>query len=300
MEGVEARIEQVLSLADDQAGERPDAATFSALQSFRRFCLLATATEAWATLAYFRDEESAPLHLAIALWLAACTAIGWPRRFGRIATAAAAVGLGLQVVAVFPTAANHQVLAVLCLGLLALPHPDEPAERELVLRALRWLVVIGLFAAGLQKLLFGYWLRGELLAYAIWARDSFAVFFQPLLAHDEWQRLRDLRPEAGAGPFLVDSPLLIAISNATWLAELVLPVLLLRRGTRRPAVVASIVYLTLIELGARELFFGGLMVNLLLLFWPSDVVRRTLPIFAAAYFYLLLVMLGIAPHWEFR
>jgi hypothetical protein len=47
--------------------------------------------------------------------------------------------------------------------------------------------------------------------------------------------------------------------------------------------VATIVLFVAIQLGAREVFFGGLMVGLLLLFARRDLVARALPWFTCLY-----------------
>ena len=55
----------------------------------------------------------------------------------------------------------------------------------------------------------------------------------------------------------------------------------------------------MIETAAREVFFGGIMVGLALLFWPGEAIRRALPIFYVAFAYLLAVIFGWLPGWVF-
>ena len=78
-----------------------------------------------------------------------------------------------------------------------------------------------------------------------------------------------------------------------------LPPLLLFARTRTFAVGALIVYVFAIEAGARELFFGLVIVAMLLLFAPESWLRRTFPVFVAAYVYLALVAFGVLPRWYF-
>ena len=66
-------------------------------------------------------------------------------------------------------------------------------------------------------------------------------------------------------------------SNITWLAELILPLGLLWQRTRATAMVMTILLFVAIQLGAREVFFGGMMVGLLLLFSRRDRLARLLP-----------------------
>ena len=51
---------------------------------------------------------------------------------------------------------------------------------------------------------------------------------------------------------------------------------------------AGVVFVVVIELAARELTFGALMINLLLLSLPGGPIRRLFPAFLAGYAYLIL------------
>ena len=78
------------------------------------------------------------------------------------------------------------------------------------------------------------------------------------------------------------------------LFELVAPFLLVWKRTQRVAVVAVLLFTLAIQSGAREAFFGGLLVNAVLLFWPRDLHGRGLPIFAV-YYALLTLFFWFAP-----
>ena len=50
------------------------------------------------------------------------------------------------------------------------------------------MVLVVLFYSGLQKLVHGYWLRGQFLAWSMW-QDSFRTALEPLLPAEEFTRL---------------------------------------------------------------------------------------------------------------
>ena len=107
-------------------------------------------------------------------------------------------------------------------------------ERRLLLRAVRWTVVVVLFYSGLQKLIYGYYFHGQFLAYSLW-RDSYRVGLQALLSPEELLRFTSYDRGVGSGPYLVSSPLFLALSNSIYLVELSHPSLV-QSATRRPAV----------------------------------------------------------------
>ena len=65
-----------------------------------------------------------------------------------------------------------------------------------------------------------------------------------------------------------------------------------RRSVQRSEKVA-------IQAGARELFFGLLFTNAMLLFVRSDLNRRLVPLFAAVLVGLALVRFGVLPEMVF-
>ena len=76
--------------------------------------------------------------------------------------------------------------------------------------------------------------------------------------------------------------------------------LLLQRRTRTLAAAVTIAFMALIQSGARELFFGSLFVNLVLLFYDRDVNRKLLPLFGLLLATLVAVRLWLAPGWGFN
>lgn len=278
--------------------DAPEAA-LSKTRSFRRILLLIVAAESWHALHFPAYQQGVAWHIGIAFWLTAWAAVGFAPRFERWATGLALLGLASDLASVFPNNANHQYLGVVCLGLLSLPRSGSAPEHQLVLQGLRWLIPIGFFWAGVQKLFHGYYFGGEFLAVRIATDANFARVLAPFLSTGELERLSALLPGKGAGPYRVDEPLFLLVSNGTWLAELVLPVLLLFRPTRLLAAIAVIVFMAAIELGARELFFGMMMVGLALLYPSRDANRVALPLFTAAIAILMATSAGWLPAWSF-
>ncbi len=278
--------------------DAPEAA-LSKTTSFRRILLLVVAAESWHALHFPAYQHDVALHVTIACGLSACAAAGFVPRIERLATATAFLGLAADLASVFPNNANHQYLGLVCLGLLLVPRSGDDAEQRLTLQALRWLIPIGFFWSGVQKVFHGYYFGGEFLAVRIATDSSFATVLEPFLSAEEFGRLSSLVPGRGAGPYRVDEPLFLLLSNGAWLAELTLPPLLLVRPTRTLAAFGVIAFMFAIELGAREIFFGMMMVSLALLYPERDANRLALPLFGAVIAMLLATSAGWLPSWSF-
>lgn len=198
----------------------------------------------------------------------------------------------LQVAISFPLAPNHLFLECVLFGLMVAYLDGSPDSPPLLLAALRWIAVLVLMWTGIQKWSWGTWDHGEFLAAAIREKDSFATFFA-WLPSEEIDRLRALGEQPGDGPYRVASPLALVISNLTWVLEIALPLAMLRAQTRAIAVRAAIALVFLIELAAREFFFGLLFVSLLLVVPDGDRITRWVPAFLLAYGTLALSLAGI-------
>ena len=263
----------------------------SKLRSMRRLLLLTIACEAWLALRYVPYSSRPASYGLVAVALAGALIAGWRDRLARPAVAVALVLLLGVVLSVFPQNANHQFLALLLLTILLLVSPrgdDVARDTETALQSMRWIAVLGIGWAGVMKLYYGYWFEGEFLGFRIAGDPGFARTLGLIVPRAELARLIGLGTDLGAGPFRPEAPLLIAVSNATWLAEVLLPLGLVWQRTRRPAMLAAIALMVVIELGAREIFFGGLMIGLLLLFARRDRVATALPWIAALYVLWLL------------
>ena len=279
------------------------------LRWFRLILLIHMAARSFLTIPSSADAGFGERLLRSAIVLVALVGCipgfgSWAARLAALplwATRVASVLLLAEIAITVPFTANHVFLEFLCLALLSVLDERDEREAELLLPAFRWLVGIFFFYTGLQKFLYGYYFDGQFLAYLAGTEDRFAAFFGLIIPADELARLQSYnelllqpgvyRPRLGAGPYLVDSVLFVVVSNGVYLFEMLAGVLLLARRTRVPAAVASIAFVVMIELGARELTFGVLMVNLLLLFLPGAWIKRLLPAFLLFYLYLVMAHL---------
>jgi len=167
------------------------------------------------------------------------------------------------------------------------------------LRSVRWMVVVLLVGSGLQKLVHGYWFRAQFLAWSLW-RDSFREVLGPLMPADELSRLMSYGADAGDGPYLVHSVVLVTTSNLVWVAEILLGCLLLFPATRRYAWVAASVLVVGLEVVAREMMFGVEFLAAILLFARTDVVRRFVVPAAIVLAVLVLMRLWVVPEMVFH
>jgi hypothetical protein len=199
-----------------------------------------------------------------------------------------------------PESANHHFWEALIGSLLAFLHPEVPAEGRLLVQSLRWLVVVPLVSSGVQKAVHGLWFRGEMLAYLVATKASFAAVLGPLVPTAELARLRGLTMAEGAGPFRAAAPLLAFVSNAAWIAEVACGVGLLVVRLRPVAWIGAVALVAAIELGAREMFFGSTMVGVLLLYARRDLNTRLLPGFVVLYAVSLAMVTGVLPRVAFH
>ena len=287
---------RVLALTDD-ADRSLQAAV---VRAFTLFLLthVAVRTLLWAE----RADDWIAGRFVMAAGLAVCAAIAWrhPERSRAAATGAVAI-LAIKLVASFPTTSNHFFIEFLCVSLLAFCDPDAAGERALLLSTARWLTAIVLFYTGLQKVLYGTYFDAQFLGLSIGHKPSFEWLFSWLLPAAELARLRDLHPlGAGAGPFDIRSPLALLVANGVYLFEMLAPAALVWRRTRPWAAAATLLVVAAIEAGARELLFGLLFVNLLLLFFARPVNRALLPVSLAALALLTASRIGLLPRFFFN
>ena len=286
-------MDRVFRLIDDADGTDQVARA----RAFELILILVVGTEYWLravpkwgqlTPAYYG-------HLAVAT-LCCLAALHLPWR--RAALAVLAVSHAGLVWREFPSAGNHAYLETLFLGLAAFLRTSDQAEARIFVRAVRWMVVIIFFYSGLQKLLHGFWVHGQYLAFSL---DSagFRPLLRLLLSPDEYDRLAALGGQPGDGSYRVTSWPLLAVSNGTWLAEMALAPLLVWRRTRLAAAVLGLLLLSGIELGAREVFFGFIFVDATLCFFPARFHRLAVPVIALALLALTLSRLGLLPEATF-
>lgn len=254
--------------------------------------------------AYFSPLEKLSSALIIA-----CFFGGLLPGYAKWMTKIVAVLVGLQIFLTLPFTANHIFLEFVCLALLALLDESEEHEGELLLQALRWFTISFFFYSGLQKVLYGRYFDGQFLGYMITgyvenfrAADRFANFLRFFMPAAEFDRLRALGPEPkiGDGPFSVNSTLFMILTNSVYVFEMLAPIFLLIKKARPVAVLLSIGFVLAIEAGARELVFGALMINLLLIFFDGAWNKRLFPLFAIMYAYLIAAaFLDWVPMFEY-
>ncbi|MHC5023823.1 MAG: hypothetical protein ACYTGG_07915 [Planctomycetota bacterium] len=272
------------------------------------FVLLHVAARSFLTIQSAPTETTTLLVVRILLTAAAVTgACAAPAR--PWASRAAAGLLVVEVVLTLPMTANHVFLELVCLVLFSLLDPRREDDGALAVQAFRWLAGIMFFYTGFQKLLWGFYFDGQFLAWLAGTEDRFAAVFRYAIRADEFERILSYRAGSAtpgrylstipSGPYRVDSFLFVALSNAVYVFEMLAGILLLLPRTRVIAAVASIVFVIFIELGARELTFGALMTNLLLLYLPGPWIRRLFPVFLLMYAYLAANALGLVPMFDY-
>ncbi len=270
----------------------------SSLPAFQKILAMVIAAEYWT-----KGLRDRPL-MSVVDWLqvAAVSSLVLLVLLGRQRRAAFAGLAVLQVwwiAAYFPLTGNHRYLECFLCGLCATLALDRDDERLWLLRSVRWVTVVVLFFSGLQKLLHGYWFRGQFLAWSIW-RDNFRVALEPLLPAGEASRLLELGSAAGSGPYLISSPTVLLLSNAVWSAEILLAVLLVPRRTRSFAWPGAVLLVVLTEFVARELMFGVEFVAALMLFASSGLLRRFVVPLGLLLALLVAMRLGLGPEVLFH
>jgi hypothetical protein len=287
-------LDRALALADDD-GPVPA----SKLTTFQVIFLLVLGTEYWARAIRHGTDLSVAYTADLAV-ATVCCAVGLALpRWRRLAFAGLALSHLYLVWTEFPVAGNHAYFELLLCAVCALLDPHERRERHLLLQSVRWMVISILFYSGVHKLLYGYYFRGQYLAYALWM-DTFRPVLRLLLPSGEFERLAAYSRDVGQGPYLVDAPLFVAASNGVYVAEIGLALLLLWRPTRILGVLGAVTLLLAIEAAAREFFFGLVFANAIALFLPGVPHRRFLEPVAILLAYLLLVRLGFVPEVIFH
>lgn len=267
------------------------------------FCLFLLLHEAARFALWSWLGEARPTAVPVALTLAsvACLAAGFFRSVARIAVACLVLLLLARTFLTFPTTPNHGYLALFAAALVAFCGFSTPEERSLLLSSCRWLAAGVLFHAGMQKFAHGTYFRGEFLATQIALDEPLGGAIARMLPAEEVSRLRSLDPYAGgAGPFRLESWIGVAVSNLVWISEVVFAVGLLASRTRRLALSGAILMLFSIEVFAREIFYGLLVLSLLLLFAPLNLSLWALFASSLVYLALLATKTGLLPAWFFN
>jgi len=292
----------------DRIGDAPGTACADHLRAFRALVLAHWATQAWAWWWAPPELEIAIGSLGFALSavvLTACTGVALVscgsygkgaagRRVNRFSSSIGTVVAACLVAGIAPFTPNHTFLALVCLAVFALLDPETEDEGVLALAALRWLAVIVFFWAGVQKLTYGLYFRGEFLTWMIaHGGPRWAALFSWIVPDAELARLSSYgRYSLEAGPYRANSLLLVLLSNSVWLAEVGLALGMFWQRTRVAAALAAIALTFLIQLAPREFMFALLYAQLLFLFVPGEWNRRLLIPLLALYVYLVAVLMG--------
>jgi len=268
------------------------------VRAFQIILSLVICTEYWVKALNAWDELVTVEFVALAgaTLLAAVVVHGRWRRAG---LAGFAVLQLAYICAHFPHTGNHRYLELVFLAVLAFLRDDEDDEVRLTLRSLRWMVIVVLFFSGVQKLVHGYYFRGQFLAYSMW-RDWFRAALGPLLPAGDLERLTSYVVSVGDGPYLVSSPGFVAVSNAVWIVEITLAVFLVPRATRGVAWIATCLFVVATEAVAREFMFGIEFVAAITLFARGEVTRRMVVPVAMVLGLLVLMRLGVLPEVLFN
>lgn len=266
------------------------------LRAFRFLLLLHLTVQAWGWVAVpIRGVFAVPRigAIAAAILLTACCALS-ATRWGRLAAVIALPALLWQHFHIFPATPNHHFLTLGLAVLFALLDPDDAGEGELLGQSLRWVMVVVLFYAGLQKLLHGYWFRGEFLAWMIsHGLPEWDAAFAWMLPADEVERLNGLATSGvGSGPYRITHLPFVVFTNAVCWLEMALAGMLLFARTRTAAALVSVAVVFAIQAAPKEVMFALISCQLLVLFVPGNWNRRALPILTVAYVYYLAVVLG--------
>jgi hypothetical protein len=279
---------RIFGVVDDRPGD-----SSPALRSYEAILALVVGVEYWLR-AFPKWGLLAPHYYALlALATVACP-LALTRRLRRPAFASLALSHGVLVWTEFPATGNHAYLELMLCALAAFLDPSAPGEARLYTRAVRWLTLVILAYSGLHKLAHGYYLHGEYLAFSL-GSTSFRPVLRPLLAREEFARLVAFTGALGDGPYRVQSWPLLVVSNLTWLTELALVPLLCVRRTRLVGVGLALALVVAIEAGAREVFFGLVFADAILLFASGTAQRAALPVVVAILSALTLSRLGIVP-----
>jgi hypothetical protein len=276
---IDRTIDRLLALA----GDGPDSDARARLRVFELILLLHLTTR-FATGPIPTTELGQVLRIGLPVSMACCLALSFVARLAPIAVAVAlCLMLGLLSFT-FPATGNHFYLELWTLSLLLIVGRSTKDDSALLLAALRWSIAIVIFYTGIQKMRYGTYFDAQYLVFEMTTKASFATVFGPLVPAEELARIQALRPNVlGAGPFRTSAPLMLLASNAVYLFEIAIPALMIWRPARRLAVAALLVFVVAIQSGAKEMYFGGLLVNFVLLFWPTDLHRRWLWAFVAYY-----------------
>ena len=290
---IDAAIDRVFGLA----GDREPSDRRAGLLAFERVLLFHLSVR-FALERFPVERGPAVPSEALAGTFLLCLGLTFVRRLAPLALGIAICAMLVVLEASFPATSNHFFVELWLLVLFLVVGFDGEDEARVLLAATRISIAVLLFYTGVQKALYGTYFHGQYLLVEMAIKPTFAAVLGWTLPADELARVLGQLPDrVGAGPFRTTAPLFLLASNAVWLFEIAIPVLLLAPRTRRLAVVAVGAFVFAIQSGATEIFFGTLLVACVLLFWPRDLLARAQFVFYA--WYALLAVVDLVTDWRF-
>lgn len=257
----------------------------------RHVLILHVTARAWIAAMQFSDNVEYMV-LAVAIGLGAIASLFDDAQ--RLATRFLALVVAGWFLFTVPFGANHLLLETLALGLFATYDLDDAEERAALMRAYLWLIAVVVFWTGLNKLLFGTYFRGQYLAYQLAHYERFRLGLGLIVPSEEMARLISIDQRGAFGPYLLEAPHLLVLSNLVYVFEMLLPVALLVRRTRRVAVVGLLALMVAIEASAREVFFGALVaVPAAAFFGHPRALKAVAVAVGSVYAYLVLAAVGV-------
>jgi hypothetical protein len=184
-----------------------------------------------------------------------------------MAVVALLVAAILELVATFPVTANHAWLLLVVAAVLVSFSPLERHQRD-AFRTLRHLTGVVILLTGVQKVLHGTWFQAQLMGDFIGAKAGFGALFGLIdPAGAEVIRQMD-QITVGTGPIRSTTPLMLVVSNLTWVLELLIPLGLLLPRTRTVVAWGAILFFFSIQFAALEFTFAILMASMVALWLP--------------------------------
>ncbi len=169
----------------------------------------------------------------------------------------------------FPNTPNHRLIEVVVLGLACLSNVENSQERRLFFSFIRAFALLVFFYAGVQKILLGTYFTGQYLAYKTYSAISFQNLGFLWCSQEELETFKSLSwpPSAGMGPFQLNTWYGLILSNATWVLELVLPVVCFFGKRKNIWAAITLVFVLGIQAMALEIEFLLIMMCLLSLYF---------------------------------
>ena len=269
-------LDRLLALADD---DQPESRRIK-LDALR-LVLVASLILEFSQI-YLGPGRPSIAHLWGAFVLSMAALLCVSHRLERLATLIALAVTLTIVVRGFPGGPNHYMLPLLVFLMLSILNLEQEAEQRLALQGVRWLTAIVLFLTGFQKIVYGTYFQGDFLGWMIAKSERFSQVFAYVLSAEELTRLQALDgSDFGNEAYRPRSLIVLAMSNLVYIIELVAPVFLILKRTRTVALLGTVIFIVMVEAGAREYYFGFLFAGLLLTFAARNWIRWLVPVVLA-------------------